>query len=201
MKLQLHKSLLSMVAAALLLSSAPVHGYSYAEAEDEMALLFQSAVVAAKDGKWGEVSGLAKKGIGMQKGHLFSADYLAPRFNKAVAEQNVSAAAETFANLVYISIREKLHRNSKDSFKDHKGAKARLNLARKSYLDVLDGNVKKQDPKRSSDILGQFDATLQSIGNPGLFGIGKREPDPAAYGRAVETIESLVMQSFPVFAK
>jgi hypothetical protein len=203
MKLQPLKPLLpfTVAVAVIFMNPLPSSAYSYAEAEDPMAALFKSAVVAAKDGKWDNVSKMAEKGTGVQKSHVFETDFLAPRFDAAIAEKDVSKTAELFANLVYISIREKLHRNSSENFKDYKNAKGRLQLARKSYLDVLDGNVKKKEPERSAAILKQFDAALAGIGNPGLFGIGKKDPDPDAYGKAVERIESLIVQTFPGFAK
>lgn len=192
---------LPAVVIAACLNASPVFAYSYAEAEDPMTQIFQSAVVAAKDGKWGDVSGLAKKGVGMQKGHIFEAEHLASRFDSAIAEKDVSKTAETFANLVYLSIREKLHQNTKENLSKYKNAKARLKLARKSYIDVLDGNVKKQDAGRSQSILSKFNVALESIGNPGLFGIGKKKPDKAAYGKAIKEIEALIVESFPSFAR
>ncbi|MFQ5431839.1 MAG: hypothetical protein ACE5EN_04955 [Nitrospinota bacterium] len=193
--------LLPAIAFAVCLNAATVFAYGYAEAEDPMVKVFQSAVVAAKEGRWGEVSELADKGIAMQKGHLFEADKLAPRIKESTVKKDVSKTAKQFANLVYLSIREKLHRNIKESFSDYKSGKARLRLARKAYIDVLDGNVKKQDAGRSRSILSQFDTALKSIGNPGLFGMGKKEPDKAGYEQAVNKIEALIVVSFPSFAK
>jgi hypothetical protein len=196
-----HKIFLPALAAALLLISntGTVFAYSYAEAEDPMVILFKSAVAAARDNNWEEVSGLAKKGIALQQNHLFSADHIAPRIENTVSEKDISKTAEHFANLVYLSIREKLHQNRKENFSDYKNSKARLQLAYKSYLDVLDGNVKKQDAARSSTIIAQFKTALDGIGNPGLFGIGKKSPDTAKYDQAVKSIEGLVVKTFPGF--
>lgn len=188
------------VALAVLINVAPAYAYSYAEQEDPMAALFKSAVVAATEGRWDEVSKLAGEGIKMQKGHLFEAGRLDSRFKSFIAGKDLSKTAETFANLVYLAICEKLHRNKKENLRDYKNAKARLRLARKSYMDVLDGNVKKQDAKRSAEILAQFGTALDSIGNPGLFGIGKKEPDPDEYEKSVKAIKSLIVESFPEFA-
>lgn len=194
-------SVLPAVAIAFCLNASSVFAYSYAEAEDPMVQIFQSAIVAAKEGKWDVVSGLADKGVAMQKGHIFEANALAPRFKATMEKKDVSKTAELFANLVYLSIREKLHKNKKENFSNHKNAKARLQLARKSYLDVLDGNVKKQDADRSSAIFQNFNLALENIGNPGLFGIGKKEPDKAGYEQAVNKIEALIVESFPSFSQ
>jgi hypothetical protein len=185
---------------AVCINVSSASAYSYAEAEDPMAQIFQSAVASAREGKWGKVSGLAEKGIGRQKGHLFPADFLAGRLKDAISKKDVSGSVELFANLVYLSIREKLHRNSKENFSNYKSTKARLQLARKSYIDVLDGNVKKKNADRSVSILGKFDTALKSIGNPGLFGMGKKKPDPAGYNEAIKKIEALVVESFPSFS-
>lgn len=199
----MHRVSLTALAVALLLFSwtGTAFAYSYAEAEDPMVKLFKSAVAAASDGNWKEVSSLSKKGIALQQNHVFPANHIAPRIENTIAEKNVSKTAEHFANLVYLSIREKLHQNRKENFNNFKNSKARLQLAYKSYLDVLDGNVKKQNKNRSSMILEQFKIALAGLGNPGLFGIGKKSPDPTKYDQAVTTIEGLVIKSFPSFAQ
>ncbi len=199
----MHRVSLTVLAVALLLFSwkGTAFAYSYAEAEDPMVKLFKSAIAAATDGNWNEVSGLAKKGIALQQNHAFPADHIAPRIEKSIAEKDVSKTAELFANLVYLSIREKLHQNSKENFSNFKSSRARLQLAYKSYLDVLDGNVKKQDAARSSTIITQFKTALTGIGNPGLFGVGKKAPDTAKYDQAVKSIEYLIVESFPSFAQ
>ena len=194
-------SILPAVVIAVCLTASSVFAYSYAEAEDPMVQIFQSAVASAREGKWAEVSNLADKGVAMQKGHLFPADSLAGRLKESINKKDVSGSAELFANLVYLSIREKLHRNRKENFSNYKSSKARLQLARKSYIDVLDGNVRKIDAGRSLSILNQFKSALESIGNPGLFGMGAKKPDPAKYETAVKGIEALITGSFPGFAK
>ena len=166
-----------------------------------MVQIFQSAVASAREGKWGEVSNLADKGIAMQKRHLFPADSLTGRLKESISKKDVSGSAELFANLVYLSIREKLHQNLKENLSNYKSAKARLQLARKSYIDVLDGNVKKSDAAQSFSILSQFNIALENIGNPGLFGMGVKKPDPAGYKKAVKEIEALIAASFPNFTK
>ncbi|MEE8432087.1 MAG: hypothetical protein V3S16_12630 [Candidatus Desulfatibia sp.] len=183
------------------MTSASAFAYSYAEATDPTADIFKEAVVAAKGGNWGKVSGLAKKGVALQKGHLFEADFLAKPLSEAIDKKDVAKTAELFANLAYLSIREKLHQNKKENFKNYKNAKARLQLARKSYMDVLDGNVRKQKAASSLAIMSQFNVALENIGNPGLFGVGKKAPDPSGYNQAVKQIEALIVDSFPSFAK
>lgn len=173
--------------------------YSYAEAEDPTSVIFRSALLAAKKGDWREVEKLADEGVHSFKEHIFEAEGLSPKFNKAIDEKNISKMAETFANLAYISIRNKLHSNIKENFANYKTSKSKLFMARKTYLDILDGNVKKHDPQRSDEILKQFNAALKGIGNPGLFGIGKIEPDIKTYKLAVKTIEGLIEKSFPSF--
>tara|TARA_B100000315_G_scaffold223372_1_gene228114 strand:- start:6932 stop:7531 length:600 start_codon:yes stop_codon:yes gene_type:complete len=198
-----HRIFLPALAAALLFISwtGTASAYSYAEAEDPMVKLFKSAIAAATEGNWNEVSGLAKKGIALQQNHIFPADHIAPRIENTVAGKDVSKTAEHFANLVYLSILEKLHQNRKENFSNYKNSKARLQLAYKSYLDVLDGNIKKQDAVRSSTIIAQFKTALTGIGNPGLFGIGKKSPDMAKYDQAVKSIEGLIVKTFPGFSR
>jgi len=187
------------VSLLFFLNAANASAYSYAIAEDPMAVIFKAAVNAAKEGKWDQVSKKASEGIAMQKGHLFEANHLQPSFQDMIGKKDVSGTAEVFANLVYISIVEKLHRNQKEKLKDIKNSKDRMVLARKTYLDILDGNVKKENPARSVAILNEFQKAFDKIGNPGLFGIGKKDPDPAGYEQAVKKIEEFLLKAFPGF--
>ena len=68
-------------------------------------------------------------------------------------------------------------------------------------MDVLDGNVKKKNPSSSKQILGSFNAALKALGNPGVFGVGKKAADPEAYKKEVHRIEGLIEKSFPSFSK
>ncbi len=199
----MHRIFLPALAVSFLLISwtGTAFTYSYAEAEDPMVKLFKTAIAAATDGNWNEVTGLAKKGIALQQNHIFPADHIAPRIENTVSEKDISKTAEHFANLVYLSIREKLHQNRKENLSNYKNSKARLQLAYKSYLDVLDGNVKKQDTTRSSTIIAQFKIALDGLGNPGLFGIGKKSPDTAKYDQAVKAIEDHIAKTFPGFSR
>ncbi len=191
---------LTLLMLLFLLKAGTAFAYSYAEAEDPMAQIFKEAVIAAKEGNWSAVSSLANKGVSLQSNHIFKADFLTPQIENAVAEKKVSNVAGHFANLVYLSIKEKLHQNRKEQFSNYKNSKSRLQLARKSYLDVLDGNIKKNNPDASLQVINNFKSALTSIGNPGLFGIGKQEPDPNKYDQAVKNIEELVEKSFPGFS-
>ncbi len=194
---------MSTVIAILIVCFSAVNsfGYGYAEKEDPMVGLFKQAVAAAKKGNWTAVKANIDKGIAQRKGEMFEAEHLKPRFDKAIEAKDISVMAETFANLVYLSIREKLHATTKDKFSNYKNAKKRLQLARKSYMDVLDGNVKKKNPSRSKQILGSFNTALKALGNPGVFGVGKKAPDPEAYKKQVSRIEGLIEKSFPSFSK
>lgn len=196
------KSIIQGIAALFVFAVTPCAAlaYSYAEAEDPMAVIFRDGVVAAREGRWGVVRKKFDEGVALQKGHRFPADGLRPGFDAAVAEKNVSRTAGVFANLVYLSVREKLHANLRDGLGDFNKGKTRLALARKSYIDTLDGNVRSRDPGASGGIMKSFDEALEAMGNPGLFGIGEKKPDPAKYGNAVKKIESLIEKAFPSFA-
>ncbi len=190
-----------LVAAVFVLASLPVSAfaYGYAEAEDPTVILFKSALAGAKNDRWDEVAKLADKGGKAFKDHLFEAEKLIPRFEEAIKTKNLNMVAEAFANLVYISIRNKIHSNLQENFKNFKNSKSRLSMARKSYLDVLDGNVKKQDAKRSESILKEFDNALAALGSPGLFGVGKKEANAKEYKDAINAIETSIEKTFKSF--
>ena len=173
--------------------------YSYTDTKDPMANMFRSAIVAAKEGNWAKVSNLASKGIAMQENHIFNAEFLASRFESAIDEKDIPKTAEYFANLVYLSILEKLHRNRKENFKNFISSKARIGLALSSYRSILAGNIKKKDEFLSSLIMKEFHVLLASIGNPGFFGAAKKKSEPDKYDQALENIEGYIEEVFPSF--
>lgn len=196
----MHKFIAILSAAIIIVAGAQsASAYSYAEKEDVMVTIFKDGAIAAKEGKWDIVTAKSKEGIALQEGHIFEADALLPIFEKAIASKDVSKTAGTFANLVYIAIREKLGQCQKGGFKDFKGDKGRVSMARKSYIDILDGNVRRFDTNKSKAILTQFDIALGSIGNPGLFGIGAKPAEPATFEKAIKSIEEMITSSFPKF--
>jgi len=175
--------------------------YGYGDVEDAMVTVFKKGVAAARSGDWGGARKSAQEGLAIQKGHIFEGTALAPKFDAAIGKKNMGETGELFANLVYLTILEKLYRIKQEKFVDFKNDKARLALARKSYLDVLDGNVKKRDAALSASLLGQFDAALEALGNPGLFGVGAKPADSEKFDRAMEAIEQGLGKVFPGFIK
>lgn len=195
---KLGRVLASFVCAVIAFMPLQSSAYSYAVAEDSMVLVFKQGIMAVQTGNWTEVQQQFEKGVKLQDKHQFTADALVPGFEQAVKAEDVSLVAEKLAHLVYLSIREKLHDISKNT-NDMSNNKSRLMLAQKAYVDVLDGNVKKKSPEISKAIFDQFEQVLESLGNPGLFGMGKKAPDPAKTKQAVVMIEEKVVSVFPSF--
>lgn len=175
--------------------------YGYGEAEDPMVTLFKKGVAAARSGDWGSARKTAQESLAAHKGHIFEGTALGPKFDAAIARKSVGDTGELFANMVYLSILEKLYRIKQEKLSDFKSDKARLALARKAYLDVLDGNVKKRDAALSGALLGHFDAALEALGNPGLFGVGAKPADAEKFDGAMSAIEQGLGKVFPGFIK
>jgi len=184
--------ILLVAMAAQLHGASPASGYGYAEAEDPAVAIFRDGVTSARKGDFAQATIKAKEALALIADHKHNGASLAPRIDEAAKSKNAPAMAEILANVVYLSLKEKLEVNISTSLKDFNQCKARLFLARKNYLDVLDGNLKKNKPEDSLAIIKGFDEALAALGNPGLFGIGQKPADLARFTQTARKIEATI---------
>ncbi len=175
-----------IAAAALaglpLLSTAPARAYSYAAAGAEPLLDGREALFAAVTaGNWdGAKTALA----GMQA----ELDYLDQNEDKGVNQaalptaltaKDPKAIMAAFDRAAGDEIARRLN-GARDNLTDYQSAKVLVVKAQRFYTAVA-GDLPPETGKTISDALGQ---ALDAIGNPGVFGVGARPADPAAYATA-----------------
>lgn len=182
----------AIIAAAWLACATQAMAYGYAEAEDPVMALFRDGVSAAGAGDFTKAAARATESLAIIKNHKHSGAGLAPKISAAAASKNLSAMAELMANIVYLSTKEKLEVNIDSGLKQFNESKTRLMLARKNYLDALDGNIKKNQPAVSGKIMEWFDQALAALGNPGLFGLGRKPADLEKFTQAARNIEAAI---------
>ncbi|MDH5639495.1 MAG: hypothetical protein OEZ04_13495 [Nitrospinota bacterium] len=187
--------------AAQLHGATPAIGYGYAEAEDPAVAIFRDGVTSARKGDFAQATAKAKEALAIIADHKHNGASLALKIDDAAKSKNAPAMAEIMANVVYLSLKEKLEANIATSLKDFNRCKARLFLARKNYLDVLDGNLKKNKPEDSQAIIKGFDEAMAALGNPGLFGIGQKPSDLARFTQAARKIEATIEGFYTRFVK
>ncbi|MDH5510357.1 MAG: hypothetical protein OEZ32_08380 [Nitrospinota bacterium] len=187
--------------AAQFHGATPAAGYGYAEAEDPVVVIFRDGVTSARIGDFAQASAKAKEALALIAGHKYNGASLVSGIEEAAKSKNAPAMAEILANVVYLSLKEKLEANIDTNLKDFNRCKARLFLARKNYLDVLEGNLKKNRPEDSQAILKEFDEAMAALGNPGLFGIGQKPADLARFTQVARKIEATIEGFYTRFVK
>lgn len=207
---------LRRVAPFLLLAPASAWGYGYTREEDPLLKAVQVAVRSAREGDVAGARAQVKR-VEWQTDELKAPEDLkvdfAPRLAAAHEGDPASEArvVEAWANLVYLALLQKLHWNLKEELKEYHRAKARLDSAQAYYELVLAGNVKEDDrrrreqdpqaPSRHEDVMRQLEKARQALGTPGLFGVGARPPDPAAFREATVRLVGHLNAVFPSFVR
>jgi len=177
--------ILLIAAAALaelpLIAAQPALAYSYAAAGAEPLLDGREALFAAVTaGKWDE----AKTALAAMQVDL---DYLdqnedkgaAQAFADAVAAQDAKAVMAAFNRAASDEIVRRLN-GARDNLKDYQSAKVLVVKAQRFYTAIA-GDLPPDAAKLISNALTQ---ALDAVGNPGVFGVGQRQPDPGAFASA-----------------
>lgn len=99
----------------------------------------------------------------------------AQAIEQALAEKNKEQALDAFQKTLVLNIARRM-KSAEDSFEDYTQGKLLLAKAKSTY-EALAPIVKANDASVDESIRKGFEETLQALGNPGLFGVGVREPD------------------------
>jgi hypothetical protein len=205
------------VTLALLLTlclTAPALGYGYTRAEDPLIKAYQAAIRAARADEYAKAKALIGK-VGWQLDELREAKDLKVDFRRAFAASHEKPTrvkvVGAWVNLMYLGLLQKLHWNRREKLSNFHRARARLDAAWAYYELALAGNVKRQDaarrkrdpkaPSRHADLVTTFAKAKKALGSPGLFGAGKRAPDPKAFSRAALRIAGHLAAVFPGFVR
>lgn len=117
------------------------------------------------------------------------------KIDAALADQDAAAAKQAYRVALRQNIERRLH-FAQEQFDDFGQAKLLLAKARGTY-DVLAPYVKESEGAKTSDSLyTAFDESLAALGNPGLFGVGKKASDRTAFDQNIKQIEDTVTPLF-----
>ncbi|MGG1632388.1 hypothetical protein [Rossellomorea sp. NRS-1567] len=120
-----------------------------------------------------------------------------PDINKAFEEKDKDLLLESWRAALMLNIERRLH-FAQDQFDDYGQAKLLLAKARGTF-NVLEPFVVEEKSQEEADkIYASFDTALNSLGNPGLFGIGSKDNDPDAFDNEVESIIKELRPLFPI---
>ncbi|MDX1260290.1 hypothetical protein [Exiguobacterium sp. K1] len=117
------------------------------------------------------------------------------KIDAALADQDAAAAKQAYRVALRQNIERRLH-FAQEQFDDFGQAKLLLAKARGTY-DVLAPYVKEsEDAKTSDSLYTAFDESLAALGNPGLFGVGKKASDREAFDQNIKQIEDTITPLF-----
>ncbi|KRE57421.1 hypothetical protein ASL11_31380 [Paenibacillus sp. Soil750] len=183
---------LTLVFAALLILPTSALAYSYGDANTEdVAETFKLVQTSIGDGAndWGAAEGAYKERraeivahFGEEVGTTLDANFKAKDNKLVIANFKAVLVMNLDRRFTY----------AEQGIDDYAGAKLLLAKAKATY-DTLEPYI----GSGKAEIDKSFDAALDALGNPGLFGVGKKPVQPAVFKEKVDFIFGKVKSLFP----
>src|SRR5579862_1317860 len=169
------------VLTALGCAAGPAHAYSYAANGAEPLIDGREALFAAASaGDWAK-AGTAiiamKPDLDYLEGH--EAPGIEAAFDAAVAAKDAKALQAAFVRAATGEIERRIN-GARDNLNDYQTAKVLVVKAQRFYAAVAADLA----PDASKALAAALPRALDAIGNPGVFGVGARKPDSAAFTAA-----------------
>ncbi len=197
-KMNVWKTILSAATAFLLLVSvfpSSAQAYSYGDPNQEAVAEAYKKMVAKLNENPPDFAGAqaqfepVKEELDMHMGQEPSASVMT-----SLKANNKEAVLRDMQKILVLNIARRMDNIEKD-FQNYKQNKTLLAKSLASY-DALSPVVKQKDPALDDSLRKQFEAALQSLGNPGLFGVGVKEPNPQAFKTGKEQILKTLQEQF-----
>ena len=178
-------ALFGIFAGTTIVKTVPAQAYSYAAAGAEPLLDGREALFSAVSaGNWEA----AQKAIDALKPEF---DYLDTHeqpgikkaFADAIAAKDAAEVKAAFALAASAEIERRIN-GARDNLKDYQTAKTLVVKAQRFYTAIA-GDL---PPDVSKTVSTNLQKALTAIGNPGVFGVGAKKPDPAAFAEAREAV-------------
>ena len=191
------KAILSLFLLVLVVTQQPhlALAYSYGNPNEEAVAEVYKKVVASLNQTPPDFTG-AKTSFQTIKEELDM--HMGTKPGEAIAQsldqQNKEVTIDAFQKTLVLNIARRLDNVEKD-FADYKQSKLLLAKGLATY-DALSPVVKAKDPALDQKIRQDFEQELQSLGNPGLFGVGVKEPDKALFTTKKDEILKTLQEQF-----
>lgn len=123
-----------------------------------------------------------------------------PYIEEALENKDKELLLKSYRTALRLNVERRLH-FAQEQFEDYGQAKLLLAKARGTF-DVLKPTYKEDEGEEAvQSIYESFDEALQSLGNPGLFGIGDQQSDQETFDREINEINTSLTEAFPVPAQ
>lgn len=184
-----HALILVAVLSTMIGMTGTCHAYSYAAAGAEPLLDGREALFsAASAGDWAG----AQKALEGMKADL---DYLdghedpgiSKAFADALAAKDPALVKAAFVRAASAEIERRIN-GARDNLGNYQTAKVLVVRAQRFYTAIAADLT----PEASAQVKEGLEKALDAVGNPGVFGVGARKPDPAAFAAArTEILEAV----------
>lgn len=109
-------------------------------------------------------------------------------------KENKDKITSDMEKILVLNISRRLE-SIEQKIEDYDSGKKLLAKAFATY-EALSPIVVEKDAKLDQEIKNQFDQALVALGNPGLFGVGKKEQDPAVFKENKQLILTELQEEF-----
>ncbi|CAM3751703.1 hypothetical protein [Mesobacillus zeae] len=113
---------------------------------------------------------------------------------KSIEKKDKKATLENMEKLLVLNVARRLESIEKN-FQEYDTSKKLLAKGFATY-EALSPKVESQDTGTDKKIRDEFDAALNSLGNPGLFGVGKKESDIGSFKNSKKVILDTLKDEF-----
>jgi hypothetical protein len=183
----------------LLAGLVPTHAgaYSYGDPNEEQVADIYKKMVAKLNQSPPDFDGAKslfdpiKPELDMHMGTDASASVL-----NNIQAKNKDATIRDMQKVLVLNIARRLESIEKD-FQNYKQTKLLIAKANATY-EALSPTVKQKDAQLDETLRGEFQKSLESLGNPGLFGVGVKEPDPKTFKDSKDKILSSLQKQFDI---
>ncbi|TFE25015.1 FeoB-associated Cys-rich membrane protein [Cohnella luojiensis] len=184
---------LAIIFAAMLFAPSQVSAYSYGDANTEEVAETFKLVETALNGPapdWNAAEEAYKVRKSEIKSHF--GDAVASILDHNFQAKDVNLTLSNFKAVLVLNLDRRFNYALAD-LNDYAQAKLLLAKAKSTYA-TLQPHMELD----AGEIDKAFEDALTALGNPGLFGVGKKEPDPEAFKSNVSFIQNKISLLFPL---
>ncbi|MCX8001785.1 MAG: universal stress protein [Anoxybacillus mongoliensis] len=179
----------------LIFTSAPMSSFAYSYGdpnEEAVAEAYKEMVAKVQEKKFDEVKAIyetVQKEIDMHMGPEPSTIIL-----EAIKNKDADTIVSAMQKVLVLNVARRLE-NVEKNF-DHYDTSKRLLAKAFATYKALSPIVQQKDAELDKKLKQQFDVALQSLGNPGLFGVGKKESNIDQFKESKKTILQALQDQF-----
>ncbi len=113
-----------------------------------------------------------------------------------IKDKDKEQTIESMDELLVLNIARRME-SVEQNFSEFDTSKRLLAKGFATY-EALSPKIEAKNPELDKEIKAEFDQALESLGNPGLFGVGQKEADMEAFKSSKETILSRLQTEFNI---